>query len=131
MQQHGVIKTKPHPFKISIAERKVLIVFCYFVLLVVVALTALASLTRISGQYSITLLEYWQCEATGFDPEKQCDRLYALFEEPGPPALIAISNLLYLILPLVNLVFVINVTELKQKFKTWRGGEAASSQPTT
>ena len=130
MQQHGLIKTKPHPFKISIAERKVLIVFCYFVLLVVVALTALASLTRISGQYAITLLEYWQCEATGFDPEKQCDRLYALFEEPGPPALIAISNLLYLILPLVNLVFVINVTELKQKFKTWRG-QAASSQPTT
>ena len=122
---------KPHPFKISIAERKVLIVLCYFVLLVVVSLTALAITVRNSGQYAVTLVEYWQCEATGFDPEKQCDRLYALFEELGPPALIAISNLLYLILPLVNLVFVINVTELKQKFKTWRGGEAASSQPTT
>ena len=131
MQQHGLIKTKPHPFKISIAERKVLIVLCYFVLLVVVSLTALAITVRNSGQYAVTLVEYWQCEATGFDPEKQCDRLYALFEELGPPALIAISNLLYLILPLVNLVFVINVTELKQKFKTWRGGEAASSQPTT
>ena len=130
MQQHGLIKTKPHPFKISIAERKVLIVLCYFVLLVVVSLTALAITVRNSGQYGVTLLEYWQCEATGVDPEKQCDRLYALFEELGPPALIAISNLLYLILPLVNLVFVINVTELKKKFKTWRG-QAASSKPTT
>lgn len=96
----------------------------------VVSLTALAITVRNSGQYAVTLVEYWQCEATGVDPGKQCDRLYALFEELGPPALIAISNMLYLILPLVNLVFVVNVTELKQKFKTWRG-EAASSQPTT
>ena len=94
-----------------------------------VSLTALAITVRNSGQYGVTLLEYWQCEATGFDPEKQCDRLYALFEELGPPALIAISNLLYLISPLVNLVFVINIIELKEKFKTWH--EAASSQPTT
>ena len=96
----------------------------------VVSLTALAITVRNSGQYAVTLVKYWQCEATGVDPEKQCDRLYASFEELGPPALIAISNMLYLILPLVNLVFVVNVTELKQKFKTWRG-EAASSQPTT
>ena len=123
MQQHGLFKTKSsqHPFKISIAERKVLIVLCYFVLLVVVSLTALAVTIRNSGKFATTLVEYWQCEATGVDPGKQSDRLYALFEELGPPALIGISNLLYLILPLVNLIFVINVTELKQKFKTWRG----------
>lgn len=132
LQQHGLFKTKSsqHPFKISIAERKVLIVLCYFVLLVVVSLTALAVTIRNSGKFGTTLIEYWQCEATGVDPGKQCDRLYALFEELGPPAMIGISNLLYLILPLVNLIFVINVTELKQKFKTWRG-QTSRSQPTT
>ena len=77
-----------------------------------VSLTALAVTIRNSGKFATTLVEYWQCEATGVDPGKQCDRLYALFEELGPPALIGISNLLYLILPLVNLIFVINVTEL-------------------
>ena len=62
-----------------------------------------------------TIRDYWQCEATGVDPENSCNRLKASFEKLANPGLTAFSFVLMGIFPAVNAV---NISELKQKLKT-------------
>ena len=121
MQQHGLIKTKQskHPFKIGTAERKLLIIFCYHVLLITIALTAFTVTTRNVGQFAAVVADYWRCELTGVNPENPCDELRASFRELANPVLATFSYILFGIFPAVNLVFAVNIGELKQKFKTF------------
>ena len=110
---------------IGSAERKLLIILCYYVLLVVISLTGFTVSLRSSGLYISALLQYMQCEATGVDPENPCNR--ASFEEQTHPALTTLAYVLLWIFPAVNLIFAINISELKEKFKTWRGQAAKRS----
>ena len=57
------------------AERKILIIFCYYVLLVVIALIAFTASTRTAVQFAAAVADYWRCELTGVDPENPCDEL--------------------------------------------------------
>ena len=110
---------------IGSAERKLLIILCYYVLLVVISLTGFTVSLRSSGLYISALLQYMHCEATGVDPENPCNR--APFEEQTYPALTTLAYVLLWIFPAVNLIFAINISELKEKFKTWRGQAAKRS----
>ena len=120
MQQHGLIKTKhsKQPFKIGTAERKILIIFCYYVLLATIALTAFTVTTRNVGQFAAAVADYWRCELTGVDSETPCNGLIASFRDLTNPVLTSFSYILLGIFPAVNLVFAVNISELKQKFKT-------------
>ena len=120
LQQHGLIKTKHSKqlFKIGTAERKILIIFCYYVLLVTIALTAFTVTTRNIGQFAAAVADYWRCELTGVDPENPCDGLIAPFRDRTHPVLTSFSFILLGLFPAVNLVFAVNISELKQKFKT-------------
>ena len=120
MQQHGLIKTKHSKqlFKIGTAERKILIIFCYYVLLVTIALTAFTVITRSIGQFAAAVADYWRCELTGVDPENPCDGLIASFRQYTNPVLTSFSYILWGLFPTVNLVFAVNISELKQKYKT-------------
>ena len=100
------------------AERKILIIFCYYVLLVVIALIAFTVITRNIGQFAAAVADYWQCELTGVDPENPCDELRASLEGLSFPVLTSFSYILLGISPAVHLVFAVNISELKQKFKT-------------
>ena len=126
LQQHGLftMKVSKHPFKIGTAERKILIILCYYVLLGVIALTAFTIFTRNSTQFSDAIAEYWLCESTGVNPENSCDRLRESFQQLSYPGLSAVSYVLLGIFPAVNLIFAVNVKEIKQKFKTWCGRAA-------
>ena len=121
MQQHGLIKTNQskHPFKIGTAERKLLIIFCYYVLLNTIALTTFTVTTRNVGQFAAAVVDYWCCELTGVNSENPCDELRASFRELANPVIATFSYVLLGIFPAVNLVFVVNLSELKQKFKTF------------
>ena len=110
---------------IGSAERKLLIILCYYVLLVVISLTGFTVSLRSSGLYISALLQYMHCEATGVDPENPCNR--APFEEQTYPALTTLAYVLLWIFPAVNLIFAINISELKEKFKTWHGQAAKRS----
>jgi len=115
------MKVSKHPFKIGAAERKILIILCYYVLLGVIALTAFTIFTRNSTQFSDAIAEYWLCESTGVNPENTCDRLRESFQQLSYPGLSAVSYVLLGIFPAVNLIFAVNVKEIKQKFRTWCG----------
>lgn len=126
LQHHGLIRTKQsnHPFKIGTAERKSLIIFCYNVVLIVVALTGFTVTTRNGALFAAAIAEYWRCEIAGVSPQNSCDRQRESYQQLTYPGLSAASFLLIGIYPAVNLVFAVNVRETKKKFKTWRGQAA-------
>ena len=127
LQQHGLLRTKmsKHSIKLSAAGRTVLIVICFYVFSGLITLTNHMFTLRNSGLLVYARLQYWQCEATGVDPENPCNR--APFEEQTHPALTTLAYVLLWIFPAVNLIFAVNISELKEKFKTWRGQTAKRS----
>ena len=131
LQQHGLLRTKmsKHSIKLSAAGRTVLIVLCFYVFSGVIALSNRTFTLRNNGLLVDAQLEYWQCEATGVDPEKPCNR--APFEELMYPGLTILGSVLTQIFPAVNLIFAVNMSELKQKFKTWCGHTVISTNTAT
>ena len=121
LQHHGLLRKKRSKqlLTISTAERKILLVFCYYVLLDVLALMAFTITTRNIEQFEAAVTNYWQCELTGVDPENPCDALRASYREFSNPVLSSIAFVILGTSPAVNLIFAINFSELKQKFKTW------------
>ena len=82
-----------------------------------IALIAFTVITRNIGQFTAAVADYWRCELTGVDPESPCDELRAL-EGLSFPVFTSFSYILLGISPAVHLVFAVNISELKQKFKT-------------
>ena len=72
--------------------------------------------------------EYWQCEAIGIDPDRPCINLRASFEELTYPGLYVLGYLIFGLFPAVNLIFVVNIKELKKKLEI-SGGQAANETP--
>ena len=118
-----------HPFQIGTAERKLLIILCYYILLAIVALTGVSVPLRNAEQLTNALTEYWQCEAAGIDHENPCNR--ASIEQQSNPALITIAYVLLWIFPAVNLIFAVNIREIRQKYKTWSGQTATPTDSTS
>lgn len=97
-------------FKISTAERKILIVFCYYVLTTVISLVALTLATR-TGEIVIQhITEYFVCELD--HPSKPCSRK---FEEFLYPYLTATSFVLMGFFPFMILIFLTNFREMKER----------------
>lgn len=115
MQQHGLFKAKQfkNPYKIGVAERKLLIVFCYYIVSTVIALTAFADFARKSDIFAAELDNYFICELGGHDPTNPCDR--ARFEGILSATLIVFAYAVHGLLPTVNLIFVISFKDLKSK----------------
>ena len=138
-QQHGLFKAnKPdskNRFKIGTAERKVLIVFCYYVILAVVALTTFTISTRNGDLTARRIFEYFTCEQNGHDPDEPCSR--SNFEELTNPAWTTLSYMLLGMFPIVNLIYAVNVEELKAfcqcsgRGKTGRLKFSISDNPST
>ena len=116
--------SKPLPFKVGAAEHKILIILCYYVLLGVIALTAFTIFTRNSRLSADSVAEYWQCEIAGVNPENSCDRLRDSFQQLSYPGLTAVTIVLLGLFPAVNLMYAVNIKEIKQKVKTWCGRAA-------
>ena len=87
-------------------------------MVVAIALIAFSVTRRNNVQFAAAVADYWQCELTGIYPENPCDELRASLEGLLVPVLTSCTYILAGISPAVNLVFVVNIGELKQKFKT-------------
>ena len=114
MQQHCLFRVKQSKnlFKIETAEKKILIVFCYYVILVIFTLISFTIATRNADQFSEELEKYFVCELIG--PSTPCPRQG--FERLTQPEMTSIAYILLGLFPLANLVFVVNVREVKEKF---------------
>ena len=130
IQQYGLLKAKEAKdvFKIGTAERKILISFSYYVLLAVVALTSFTIATRNSEPFAEQLSHYFVCEGKGNDPNNPCDR--NTFLQLAIPWLSVIAFILIFLLPAINLVYVLNIKELKEKFTVMKKFQFSSTAQT-
>ena len=80
------------------------------------ALTSFTIATRNSEPFAEHLLNYFACEGRGNDPNNPCDR--NTFGQYLNPEVTTISFFLIEIFPVINLVYALNIVELKEKFKS-------------
>ncbi len=114
LQQHGLFRPKASSktsSKVSVAEKKLLLVFLYFFLFTVVSYTGFSLFHRKVERYNTELMTYFQCEENGHDPANPCDR--SRIERLSFPGATAIAYILIELSPLVNFVFIINFRDLK------------------
>jgi len=90
----------------------------------VVAFSAFTVNTRNGTLFAAAIAEYWRCESAGLNSENSCDGLRDSLRQLTNPGLTSASYILLGIFPAVNLIFAVNVKEIKQKFKTWCGQAA-------
>ena len=102
--------------KAKAVEVRVLIILCYFILLGVSALTTFSVSSQNIQHFTRELISYFLCESTGTTNGKlPCDRM--AFEQFSNPIPTALSFLLLGLYPVVNLIYVVHIQELKQKGK--------------
>ena len=99
--------------KLSHAEKKLLFVFAYYIVFAVVTLVYFGLSTGSQGKLVAAIVDYFLCEADGFNAESPCPRNY---ERYTYPVLAATTYLLMGFIPAVSLIFVVHVQKLKHKF---------------
>ena len=96
---------------IGTAERKILIVFFYYIVFTVIAVTAYTLNSRDADKLKEGLVKYFLCESTG--PENPCDtsayRAYVHTE------IAALAYVLLGFFPAALLIFVVSIKDMKQQ----------------
>ena len=105
--------TMPNP-SVSVAEKKLLLVFLYFFLLAVVSYTGFSLFHR---KVDTELKTYFECEQRGHDPANPCNR--GGFEHLSFPGATAVAFILIELSPIVNFVFIINFQDMKAAVASW------------
>ncbi len=101
----------PRRFRIGTAEKKLLVVFCYFTILCSLALTTLTLRTRFGTDYSQSLVEYFRCELSGYNPKEPCTK--SEIRRYSFPYIGAISFLVIGIYPVMTLIFALNIQNIR------------------
>ncbi len=102
--------------RLGTPEKKILIAFCYYVLLGVISLSALIRIIQNNEVIARGFEKYFICESTGIDPDdpEECDK--SEFEQYRTPELVTCSFAVAGIFSAVNLIFAVNVKEYKLSF---------------
>ena len=105
------MKQSRSPLLIETAEKKILIIFCYYVILGVIALTTFTLTTKDGPRVSDEIIAYFTCERLGTE---NCDSQRSSYQMLLQPELNCLSYVLLGIFPAINLIFAVNIEELKQ-----------------
>ena len=97
--------------KMKTVERKILVILCYYILLGAIALTSYTFSTRSVDEFTKGVSRYFLCESPGMDPDNPCDR--SGFENLSYPILTLFGYILLGLFPAVNLIFAVDIRELK------------------
>ena len=89
--------------------------FSYYIVLSSIALTTFTISIRNIDSFIKGVQIYFFCEQGGFDPEHLCTRDYP----KDDPFLTATSYALLGLFPVVNLIYAIDLKELKAALHTW------------
>ena len=110
LQQHILHKASQlkHPFSFNDTERKLLIVFWFFVVSTVINLTIFSEFARKSDIIGAKLNKYLFCELRGHNPANPCD-----LERVVSDVHITFSYFFHGTLPVANLVFVVSFQGLR------------------
>ena len=100
------IRNQERRFEFTTAEKKLLVVLVYIVVLTAVALTTYTVSTKNLPRHVAAIREYFICEQGGHDPDNACSR--SEFEGLNDFFLTTLSYFLLGLLPVVNLVYAQN-----------------------
>lgn len=106
-------RKRSDPF--GIAEKKILITFCYCVILGTIGLAGFTIRARSRVSHFELALNYFNCEAAGHDERNPCNKT-DLNQITANQILMSLASILFFVFPVVNLMYVINVKELKDRF---------------
>ena len=118
MQHHGLF-TERHSQsknKISTAERKILIVFVYDVIVLLLILYGRILDVRDRERFLSEINCYFQCESNGVDHGNLCATTYMNLVTL---TMTTISYILLGLFPLVNFLFIIKLRVLNQHLEKW------------
>jgi ABC-type phosphate transport system permease subunit len=117
MQEQGLFRSSSkNSFHVSTAEKKLFIVFCYYIFLQAVVFVNFSLSGKAVDTLRSELFSYFFCEQNGYDPDNPCSR--SGFENLINPGITFLSFMLAMVAPAVNFVFVIDYRELKQKLRS-------------
>ncbi len=105
------------PFHISTAEKKLLILFFYYVFFQTIGSVHFSVVQQAGGTLQREVFSYFICEQNGHDSGSNDPCSRSGFENLINPGITLLSPLLTTIAPTVNFVFVIDYRELKQHVK--------------
>ena len=101
--------------KLTTAEKKLILVFAYYIVFGVLALVLFSVTFRDLDEFRDSVTDYFVCEAFGEDPDNPCPRDYEDFRHRD------LESAVYLLMgfiPVVSLVFIINIESVKKGVKT-------------
>ncbi|MCG8620619.1 MAG: hypothetical protein MJE68_01290 [Proteobacteria bacterium] len=105
------------------AERKILIVLCYYVVFASFSLTQYTVVIRNLDAFDMQLEKYFFCELNGHDLSNPCDR--NKFRQLSNPGLTALTYILLELFPLFNLIiYALNYEELLKRCRTCFKGKS-------
>ncbi len=124
-QQHGLFvekKSITSHLKMGTPERKILIAFCFYVLLMTVSIPSFMLGARLSKLFAKHLNIYFVCEQQGVDPSNpgRCDEFRDAFRMFDYPELSTMAYVLNNLFPIVFIIYSVNFQELKAKFMKFR-----------
>ncbi len=102
-----------------------MIIFVYFVVLEVSGFVVFSLSQRNASKLFQEIEQYFICEANGHDPSNSCDR--TAFERFQYPTILIISYALLLLIPLVNMVYVVDFQFLRSKMSSKKVNEIGVS----
>ena len=102
-------------WKISTAETKIILVLCYYAVFGIVAMSYMSVEIGDQEDEITAITDYFVCEATGSDNGVECDR--SGFDHFGYHGLIVLVYWLLGLIPVINLVFVINWSVTKESVR--------------
>ena len=105
------------------AKIKLLIIFCYFFVFLALTQTAFTVTLRNQPKFVAELTEYFFCEAAGI-PGNICERSFERLASDVP---VAIGYALLGLYPIVSLIYVVNVEEIKESCCGRKGGNNKST----
>ena len=115
LQKHGLMQTcsTKSPITFGTAERKLIIVFLYYITLGAVSLTGFTLFARYAEGNIVATAEYFDCEKMGGQNNTQeCSLNTVVY-----PSMALVSYTLLGLFPAINLVFAVNTKELKSAFE--------------
>lgn len=114
MQHHGLFSERHSQSKnkISAAERKILIVFVYEVIVLLLILYGRILDVRDRERFLSEIDCYFKCESSGVDPGSPCDT--STYMNHVALTMTTISYILLGLFPLVNFLFIVNIRVLNK-----------------
>ena len=109
--------SKSYLFGLSTAEKKIILIFLYYIVLSSNNLISYTISSSFLNLFHDAITDNFLCESVRTDPNTTCPEEFHNYR--ATEALSIVTFCLLGLFPLVNLLFAINVEEIRVKFKRW------------